>query len=238
VEKWGDQRMTIQAIERLALLLAAGLFACFAAPSPAAAGADDAAAATKPETAEAPVALHKYAGHVSHHEKKYAHRKSGDVAQKASASDKTADAADDGRPSPMPPSVANARAQLTPAQPTSADTPTDNAARAMTARASDILQAAPDKPADVPPAASAQSDAQVVSADQLNDVDRALRESPPAASTPAEPQAAASAETPAAPVAAKSSESTAWDQTSLIGRIFIGFGALLTMASAARMFMA
>jgi hypothetical protein len=230
--------MTIQAIERLALLLAAGLFACFAAPSPAAAGADDAAAATKPETAEAPVALHKYAGHASHHEKKYAHRKSGDVAQKASAIDKTADAADDGRPSPMPPSVANARAQLTPAQPTSADTPTDNAARAMTARASDILQAAPDKPADVPPAAGAQSDAQVVSADQLNDVDRALPESQPVASTPAASLAVASAETPAAPVAASGNESTAWDKTSLIGKIFIGFGALLTMASAARMFIA
>jgi hypothetical protein len=31
-------------------------------------------------------------------------------------------------------------------------------------------------------------------------------------------------------------ESSIWDQTSLIGKIFIGFGALLTMASAARMF--
>ena len=235
--------MTIQAIERSALLLAAGLFVCFAGPSPAAAGAEDAAAATKPETAGAPVALHKDARHASHNEKKYAHRKSGDVAPKASASDKTADAADDGdRPSPIPPSVANARAQLAPAQPTSADTPTGNAAKAMTARASDILQAAPDKPADAPPAAGAQpdaqSDAQVVSADQLNDVDRALRESSPVTSPPAEPQAVASAETSAAPVAASSNDSTAWDQTSLIGKIFIGFGALLTMASAARMFMA
>ena len=33
-------------------------------------------------------------------------------------------------------------------------------------------------------------------------------------------------------------ESTALDKTSLIGKIFIGFGALLTMASAARMFIA
>jgi hypothetical protein len=40
-----------------------------------------------------------------------------------------------------------------------------------------------------------------------------------------------------APVLA-SSDSSAWDQTSLIGKVFIGFGALLTMASAARMFMA
>jgi hypothetical protein len=33
-------------------------------------------------------------------------------------------------------------------------------------------------------------------------------------------------------------EGSTWDQASLIGKIFIGFGALLTMASAARMFMA
>ena len=39
-------------------------------------------------------------------------------------------------------------------------------------------------------------------------------------------------------MAAASSEGSAWDQSSLIGKIFIGFGALLTLASAARMFMA
>ena len=37
--------------------------------------------------------------------------------------------------------------------------------------------------------------------------------------------------------AAKSDSSTL-DKTSLVGKIFIAFGALLTMASAARMFMA
>jgi hypothetical protein len=47
-------------------------------------------------------------------------------------------------------------------------------------------------------------------------------------------------ETPAvraSPVVAGSQNAT-WDETSLIGKIFIGFGALLTVASAARMFMA
>lgn len=235
--------MTIKTIGRSALLLAAGLLLCFAKPSPAAAGAEDTAAATKSETAGAPIALHKSVRHDSRHGKKYAHRGPGKVEQKASTGDKTTDAADDSdRSSPIPPTVANANAQLAPAQPASADSPTDNAAKAMTARASDILQAAPDKPADAPPAAGAQSDAQVVSADQLNDVDRALRESPPAASTPpAAPLAVAPTEAPVAPVApvaARSNDSSAWDQTSLIGKIFIGFGALLTMASAARMFMA
>jgi hypothetical protein len=82
----------------------------------------------------------------------------------------------------------------------------------------------------------------VVSADQLNDVDRALHDGTPpapppamaAANAPAAPVMAA----PAAPVMANSTESSSWDQASLIGKIFIGFGALLTMASAARMFMA
>jgi hypothetical protein len=231
--------MTNRASGRSALLLAAGLFVCFAGPPQAAAGAEETAAAPPSETAGTPVALHKFAGH-AHHWKKYAHRRSGKVALKASAGNKTADAADDGdRSSAIPPSVANANAQLTSAQTTSADAPTGSAAKAMTARANDILQAAPGKPADAPPAADTRSDAQVVAPDQLNDVDRALRESAPPASTPrAAPLALASAEAPAAPVAASSNDSTAWGQTSLIGKVFIGFGALLTMASAARMFMA
>jgi len=103
-------------------------------------------------------------------------------------------------------------------------------AQAMSARANDLLQNAQDSAADAQPAALTQ----VVSADQLNDVDRALQS---ASAAPA--QTTASAEPPAAPVVANSSgESSTWDQTSLIGKIFIGFGALLTMASAARMFMA
>jgi hypothetical protein len=232
--------MTIKASGRSALLLAAGLFVCFAGPSQAAAGAEGAAANAKSETAGPPVALHKYARHGSRHSKKYANRQSDKVAQKPDT-EKKADAAGAGdHSSAIPPAVANANAQLTPA-----DSPTGNAAEAMTVRANDIVQAvAPSQPFDAPlPAADDQSGAQVVAADQLNDVDRALRENTAAASTPAAatraaPLALASAEAPAAPVAAGSNESSAWAQTSLIGKIFIGFGALLTMASAARMFMA
>ena len=232
--------MTNKASGRSALLLAAGLFVCLAETSQAAAAADGATAAAPSETAGTPVTLHKSVRQGSHHWRKSAHRRSGKVALKASAGNKTADAADDGdRSSAIPPSVANANAQLTSAQTTSADAPTGSAAKAMTARANDILQAAPGRPADAPPAADPRSDAQVVAPDQLNDVDRALRESAPPASTPrAAPLALASAEAPAAPVAASSNDSTAWGQTSLIGKVFIGFGALLTMASAARMFMA
>jgi hypothetical protein len=228
--------MTIKANGRSALILATGLLVCFAAgPSQAApASADNTAANSKPENAaEAPVTLNKYAKHASRHGKSYAQRKSAKVAEKPSSGKTTVDAAaDDGdnssAPTPIPPSVANANAELT-----SADTATGNAAKAMSARANEILQNAPVNPANAQPTAQTQ----VVSADQLNDVDRALQ-----GASPAPTQAIASAEPPAAPVApvmaASSSESSTWDQTSLIGKIFIGFGALLTMASAARMFMA
>jgi hypothetical protein len=69
-----------------------------------------------------------------------------------------------------------------------------------------------------------------VAADQLNDADRSLHEGSPAPAVSANP--------PPAPVAAVSGEGSTWDKTSLIGKIFIGFGALLAVASAARMFMA
>jgi len=222
--------MTIKASGRSALILATGLFVCFAGPSQAEPGADEAAVTSKPESAAgAPIVLSKYAKRAARHSKSYAHRKSSKVPLKSSTPKKPATTdigADDGdSPTAIPPSVANANAQLA-----SADTPAGKA-KAMSARANEILQTAPDNAADPQPAAGTQ----VVSADQLNDVDRALRET----TRPAPTLAMAAAEAPAATVmAAGSNESSIWDQTSLIGKIFIGFGALLTMASAARMFIA
>jgi hypothetical protein len=208
--------MMIKASGRSALILATGLWVCFAGPSQAAASADSAATASKSAT---PVASNKYAKHSSRHWKKVAHRKSTRLALESAPVD------DDGdNSSVLPPSVANANAQLA-----SADIPAGNA-KAMTARANSIVQAAPDSAADAQPATGTQ----VVSSDQLNDVDRALH----ASDAPAPPVAMASADAPVAPVMARSDENSTWDQTSLIGKIFIGFGALLTMASAARMFMA
>jgi hypothetical protein len=201
--------MKINASGRAALILATGLFACFAAPSLAPAGTDGSKS----------VRHHRY----------YVHHRSGKVAVKSYDSKKeaAADTVENARVNraTLPPSVANANAQMA-----AADTPADSA-RAMTARANDIMQAA----ADGRPAAESQ----VVAPDQLNDVDRALREDtrPHQQST----LAMASAEAPAASaprVMMASSESSSWDQTSLIGKIFIASGALLTLASAARMFMA
>ena len=143
--------MKIKASGRAALILATGLFVCFAAPSLATAGTDDS----------------KSVKHYRH----YVHYRSGKVAVKSTSESKneaaTNTAGNDGvNPATLPPAVANANAQLAAAANTLADS-----ARAMTARANDIMQAA----ADAQPAVASQ----VVAPDQLNDVDRALREDAP-----------------------------------------------------------
>jgi hypothetical protein len=234
--------MMIKATGRSALILATGIFVCLAGPSQAATGPDTTTASAKPESS-APVVLSKYAKHSAAHGKSYAHRKSSTVAQKPSdqkdldkkdlnKKDLPTDAAagDNDNSSAISPTIANANAQMAPTQMAATDVPGGNA-RAMSARASEIVQATPANPAD----AQTNVDSQLVAADQLNDVDRALHAGNPPALV------MASADTQAtAPVMASSSgnDGSTWDQTSLIGKIFIGFGALLTMASAARMFMA
>ena len=212
--------MTIKASGRAALILTTGIWICLGATSQAAAATDS---ATAPAAAK------------HHHLKKYAHHRSGKVADKSAADKKTTDAAADDsdnsaaiQSSQMPASVANANAQLV-----STDTPAGNA-QAMTDRANNIVQAAPGNPADAQTTATAP----VVAPDQLNDVDRALQAATPAPVALASAEEPAAAAPPPAAAASNSSESSTWDQTSLIGKIFIGFGALLTMASAARMFMA
>ena len=162
--------------------------------------------------------------------KRYAHRKQLRTAQKSSVTAKAAEAevADAGGSVTIPASVANANAEMI------ADAPT-GAAKAMTVRANALLLAAADTPAE-PQAPAANN--QVVAPDQLNEVDRALQEQQPAgpqttvALAPTKPVAAVAAK------AAATNDSSTWDETSLIGKIFIAFGALLTIASAARMFMA
>jgi hypothetical protein len=76
----------------------------------------------------------------------------------------------------------------------------------------------------------------LVAADQLNEVDRALNQDTP----PAPAKAQASRGEPARRVAVvmASSDHSIWRETTPLGKLFVGFGALLTLASAARMFMA
>ena len=105
------------------------------------------------------------------------------------------------------------------------DAPADNSATAAPANPADTQAAPAGQPAGTD--------------QQLSDADRAARQDdvrqPVVVTQQQQP-----AETPPAranPVVAGSQNAT-WDETSLIGKIFIGFGALLTIASAARMFMA
>jgi hypothetical protein len=208
--------MMIKASGRSALIVATGLFVYFAGPTPITATTTAVAATSKPDSATPEKSVRQS----TRRWKRYS-RRSGKVASKPAETKKAAEtdvASTDGALT-IPATVANANAQLASAE------PVPGSAQAMTAKANILLAAAGD--------AQPTTDA-VVSSDQLNDVDRALQQNP-AKQTVAMASAKAS---PAAPVLASSNDSSTWDQTSLIGKIFIAFGALLTMASAARMFMA
>jgi len=258
--------MTITAGGRSALvlaILATGLFVGFAGPSPAGAATDDNAvadaksASTEADAAEK-VTVRKYTRHGSRHWKRHAQHKSEKVAlksssrKKADAPDTAADSADVS--TAISPSVANANAQLAAAD--TPDNPLTGNARAMSARANDIVQGGPEQPTDAQPAPQVQTVAPVLQAaaadkpadaeapadtaaaapDQLNEADRSLQvQDVPSTKT----VAMASTSRPASETGqAANNDSSTLDKTSLIGKIFIAFGALLTVASAARMFMA
>ena len=236
--------MMIKAARRSALMVVMGLFVCLAGVSYT--NAPSEAAGSKSESATATKSVKQG----TRHYKRTAHRKYVRSAHKSSvrkAEEKEVADASGELPVSLPPEVANANARID----VKLDEPTGTT-KAMTERANAILLAQADiktenKPTDAPAAAPAPAAAQTVAPDQLNDVDRALQEAQPPAQTQAAPapsQTVAMATTaikagpPAQPAAAVSNDSSTWDQTSLIGKIFIAFGALLTIASAARMFMA
>jgi hypothetical protein len=210
--------MTIKAGGRVALIAATGLLACVVGVSWTVAASN--AAEQKSEY----VSTSKKVKQVRYY-KRYAHRKYTHTAQKSSEEKKAGiEVADAGVPGALPNSVANANARM------GGDVAND-AAPAMTARANALLSN--DQPADQQ---GSVTTLQVVEADQLNDVDKTLQEQAPASQT----TVAVAPTKPVTTVASKpaASETSTWDQTSLIGKIFIAFGALLTVASAARMFMA
>jgi hypothetical protein len=242
--------MNIEASGRSALIIAAGFWVCVSGPLQAAEDADGGVAAYQVETAaEPPMALNKFAKKSRHWNRVSSQRKAVKVAARdssegAKTSDKKIserkkareiDAAlnDDGSAPSLSPSVANANAQLA-----SADGAADSA-MALSSQARDRLQVlAANQPE--PQAQPPGQNTELVAADQLNDVDRALSENgdekdkaPSATLAMAVAQAAPQTQT-----AAISNDDSAWSQTSLIGKIFIAFGGLLTLASAARMFMA
>jgi hypothetical protein len=215
--------MITKASGLLAALVAAGLFACVTAPSPVEAAGSDSTTASDSDNA---TSVKKQSTRHGKRDKSAKTESKPSEAKKSEAADAAA------APTALPASVANAKAELTP------NVPADNAS-AMSAKANTLLAAS-----DRPDEAKAPGDADVVASDQLNEVDRAMQESQaqnqpvaqPPQQQPAPAVAMTTAQAPTAPVA--SADDSTWDRTSLIGKIFIAAGALLTMASAARMFMA
>lgn len=151
---------------------------------------------------------------------------------------------------PLSSSVANAKAQLLDNHPT-----TGNAAPLMPAPASIADRSSPamlndGSPAPQPANAAtteapkteasnnAANEAGVVSSDEVNDVDRAMATQ----AKPAPTLALASVNTPehvtTGQAASAGDDNSSWAQASLIGKIFIAFGGLLTLASAVRMLIA
>ncbi len=120
---------------------------------------------------------------------------------------------------PLPSGIANANAQLY-----GADAP------AHSVPVSDPQSPVAHAPESDAPAPAAEPDSSIVAADQLNDLDKA------ATAAPAAPVAAMAVVDSSAQMA--SSNDATWEKTSTIGKIFIAVGALLTLASAARMFIA
>jgi hypothetical protein len=221
--------MTITASGRSLLILAAGLWLGIAGPMRATeSDARPADASAQADSAtDQPIAPTKVAK--PRHSRKVAAKthKSDKVAVKTET--KHAEAGSDNvDDKPIADAVANANAQLPPDA--AAETP-----QSISAKADSVLKGiastannAPAPSADPNP--QADPNQQLVAADQLNDVDRAVSDEKPALTL-------ASA-TIDAPVVVSPSESSSLDQTSLIGKIFIAFGGLLTLASAARMFIA
>lgn len=99
----------------------------------------------------------------------------------------------------------------------------------------DIRAAAAVAAAQTPPAPASEpetANVQLVAADQVNDIDRAANDN-----NNKSPKTVGKAAPQDARAAVASNDST-WDQTSFIGKLFVAFGGLLTLASAARLFIA
>jgi hypothetical protein len=227
--------MNVRARGRSALIIAAGLWICASGPLHA---TENDSQATDPavavgSAADTSVEPAKATRHHSSRKTASKSRKSDRLAAKDAnkdskkpADEDTAKAEDAKSDATMPPAVANANAQW----PSDTTTNMSN----MAAQAGGVLTqmgVQPEQAAAALPDADA-GNTQVVAADQLNDLDRAATDG-----TPPLTLAKATIDDAPAPQASSSSNSP-WDQTSMIGKIFIAFGGLLTMASAVRMFIA
>jgi hypothetical protein len=220
--------MTIKASAGSAMLFAAGLLVSLAGTAPAIAAGEDSATVSKSENATSGKSVRQESRSLK---KRYAHHKPAGTESKSDESKKpeekqVAEAAGGTQPA-IPEWLATANAQMT-----AADASPDSA-KGMSEKANTVLQAA-DKPVDT----AEPAETGVVASDQLNDADRELQETPSSQSAATQGVVLASTSRPASDAQSATNDSSTLDKTSLIGKIFIAFGALLTLASAARMFMA
>ena len=190
---------------------------------------------TAKSSSDAPIALSKFNKHKTHASAK---TKSRSAYAKHGA--KLADAAARGKPTKSDdaleklaalPSVANARAELTAGNLLSRS---DDDARNLAATDDNEIVT--------------MNGVQIASADQLNDIDRAMAEDKTEVKADDVPVASPSLAPPSGRIikAVPSGErhlltneqSNPWSNSSLIGKIFVAFGSLLTLASAARLMIA
>lgn len=242
--------MSIGASGRSAWIIAAGLLLGFAGPM----GTTDSAAepagmAAAPQAAEkvgAPVKLGRFSKHRTHKRHAARTRKSvkSEPKTNAKAQETTASTAhDSNKPVPLPPTIANANASVEMpdgAEGLSRDGSPKTEAGTLASSAGEMLAVKQEDgalPADN--TASPAARVEIVSSDEVNEIDRTLAENRQDAPS----LALASIDLAPPSDSAKTgqtmaSDSSTWNQTSLIGKIFIAFGGLLMIGSAARMFMA
>jgi hypothetical protein len=128
---------------------------------------------------------------------------------------------------PLSPSVANAHAELT----------SDNQEHPLTAADATADSSTLTEADRTATTGIAPNGVQITTSDQLNEMDRDA--ATPAATTATSPESTTVALAQISePAIASASEDSPWSSASLIGKIFIAFGAMLTLASAARMIIA
>jgi len=195
--------------------------------------------ATARTSSDAPIVLSKFNKHKTHASAKTksraAHAKHGAKLADAATRGKSTKSDDALKKLAALPSVANARAELTAGN---LQSPGDDDARNLAATDDNEIVT--------------MNGVQIASADQLNDIDRAMAEDKtqdktevkaddvPVASPSPPPssgriiKAVASGERHVL----TNEQSNPWSTSSLIGKIFVAFGSLLTLASAARLMIA
>ncbi|MEH2509633.1 pyruvate/2-oxoglutarate dehydrogenase complex dihydrolipoamide acyltransferase (E2) component [Nitrobacteraceae bacterium AZCC 1564] len=218
-------------VRLVAATTAVGILVCFSTPEQTAA-----APAKSTVSAEKPIVLSKFNKRRAHTAKKsrsarYARKSSSKSSAKKSDESKVTQKTTAASKPELPAVVANAHAEA-PKPRTLAE---DEARNLAALDSTDVVSNVDGVP--------------IAASDQLNDVDRALTEesapalvSTAAKSVAAEPvpvnkiiKAVPSGENP---TVKKADDSDPWSKSSLLGKFFITFGGLLTLASAARIFIA